>query len=75
MRLDVSNHINSYITCSKSLPNTARHPQLHLEIHKVPFACIARDTIGKLHTTFSGDRYALTCSQSTNIIHHSSTNP
>ena len=34
MRLDVKNHINSCITCSKNLPNTAHHPQLHLEIPK-----------------------------------------
>ena len=37
------------------------HPQLHLEIPKVPFACIAIDTIGKLPTTSAGARYALTC--------------
>ena len=48
MRLDVKNYINKCITCSKNLPNTACHPQLHLEIPKVPFACIAIDTIGKL---------------------------
>ena len=36
-------------------------PQLHLEIPKVPFACIALDTIGKLPTTFKGNRYALSC--------------
>ena len=36
-------------------------PQLHLEIPKVPFACIAIDTIGKLPTTSSGNKYALTC--------------
>ena len=61
MRLEVKNHINICITCSKNLPNTAHHPQLHLEIPKVPFACIAIDTIGKLPTTFSGNRYTLTC--------------
>ena len=33
---------------------------LDLEIPKVPFACIAIDTIGKLPTTSSGNRYALT---------------
>ena len=44
----------------KNLPNTANHPQLHLEISKVPFACIAIDTIGKLCTTISGNKYALT---------------
>ena len=32
-----------------------------MEIPKVPFACIAIDTIGKLPTTSSGNRYALTC--------------
>ena len=61
MRKDVRNHINSCITCCKNLPNTAHHPQLHLEIPKVSFACIAIDTIGKLPTTFSGNRYMLTC--------------
>ena len=34
---------------------------LHLELPKVPLACIAIDTIGKLQTTSSGNRYALTC--------------
>ena len=33
----------------------------HLEIPKVPFVCIAIDTIGKLPTTSSGNRCALTC--------------
>ena len=61
MRRDVKCHINNCITCSKNLPNTLFHPQLHLEIPKVPFACIAIDTIGKLPTTSSGNRYALTC--------------
>ena len=32
-----------------------------MEIAKVPFICIAIDTIGKLPTTSSGNRYALTC--------------
>ena len=32
-----------------------------MEIPKVPFICIAIDTIGKLSTTSSGKRYALTC--------------
>ena len=36
-------------------------PQLHLEVPKVPFACIAIDTIGKLPTTCKGNNYALTC--------------
>ena len=54
-------HINNCITCSKNLPNVSCHLQLHLEIPMVPFACIAIDTIGKLPTTSSGNRYALTC--------------
>ena len=37
------------------------HPQLHLKIPKVPFTCIAIDTIGKLPTTSSGNKYTLTC--------------
>ena len=37
------------------------HPQLHLQISKVPFACIAIDAIGKLSTTSLGNKYALTC--------------
>ena len=49
------------IMCSKNLPNFSCHPQLHLEIPKVPFACITINTIGKLPTTSSGNRYALTC--------------
>ena len=61
MRLDVKNHINSCITCSKNLPTTAHHPQLHLEILKVPFVFIAIDTIGKPPTTSSGNKYALIC--------------
>ena len=61
MRRDVKYHINNCVTCSKNLPNTSCHPQFHLEIPKVPFACIAIDTIGKLPTTSSGNRYALTC--------------
>ena len=61
MRIDVKCHINSCITCSKILPNTSHHPQLHLKIPKVPFPCIAIDTIGKLPTTSSGNKYALTC--------------
>ena len=61
MRRDVKSHINSCITCSENLPNTSHHTQLHLEIPKVPFACITIDTIGKLLATTSGNRYALTC--------------
>ena len=49
------------LPCSKNLCNVSHHPQLHLEIPKVPFVCIAIDTIGKLPTTSSGNRYALTC--------------
>ena len=74
MRIDVKNHINSCIICSKNLPNPANHPQLQLEIPKVPFACIAIDTIGKLPTTTSGNKYVLTCNRSTNFLHHSSAN-
>ena len=36
-------------------------PPLHLEIPKVQLACIAIDTIGKLPTTSSGNKYALAC--------------
>ena len=61
MRIDIKNHINNCITCLKNLPNTAHHPQLHLEIPKVPLACITIHTIGKLPTTTSGNKYALTC--------------
>ena len=61
MQRDVKYHINNCTTCSKNLPNVSCHPQLHLEIPKVPFACIAIDTIGKLPTTSSGNRHALTC--------------
>ena len=58
---DIKYHISNCITCSKNLPNVSCHPQLHLENPKIPFACIAIDTIGKLPTTSSGNRYALTC--------------
>ena len=61
MQKDVRYHISNCITCSKNLPNVSCHPQLHLEIPKIPFACIAIDTIGKLPTTSSGNKYALTC--------------
>ena len=54
-------HISNCITCSKNLPNVLCHPPLHLEIPKAPFACIAIYTIGKLPTTSSGNKYALTC--------------
>ena len=61
MRRDVKYHINNCIMCSKNLPNTSYNPHLYLEIPKLPFACIAIDTIGKLPTTSSGNKYALTC--------------
>ena len=61
MRREVKCHISNCITCSKNLPNTSCHPQLHLEFPKVPFDCIAIDTISKLPTTSLGNRYALTC--------------
>ena len=61
MRRDVKCHINTCITCSKNLPNTLHHPQLHLEIPKIPFACIAIDMIRKLSTTSAGNKYVLTC--------------
>ena len=37
------------------------HPQLHLEIPKIPFTYIAIDTIGKFPATTVGNKYALTC--------------
>ena len=43
-----------------NLPNVLCHPQLHLELPKISFACIAIDTIGKLPTTSSKNKYALT---------------
>ena len=61
MGKDIKYHISNCITCSKNFPNISCHPQLHLEIPKVPFARIAIDTMGKLSTTSSGNRYALTC--------------
>ena len=61
MQKHVKYHISHCITCSKNLPNVSCNPQLLLEIPKVPFTCIAIDTIGKLPTTSSGNRYALTC--------------
>ena len=33
----------------------------HTQVPKILFACIAIDTIGKLPTTSSGNKYALTC--------------
>ena len=54
-------HISNCNTCSKNLPNVSCHPQLHLEIPKVPLACIAIDRIGKLPTTSLRNRYALSC--------------
>ena len=34
---------------------------MYLEIPKVPFVCIAIDTIGKLPVTTAGYKYVLTC--------------
>ena len=51
MQRDVKCHISNCITCSENLPNVSCHPQSHLEIPEVPFACIAIDTIGKLQET------------------------
>ena len=59
MQKNIKYHISNCITCSK--PNILCHLQLHLEIPKIPFACIAIDTIGKLPTTSSGNKHALTC--------------
>ena len=61
MQNHVKYHISNCITCSKNLPNISCNPQFHLEIPKIPFTCIAIDTIGKLPTTSSGNGYALTC--------------
>ena len=61
MQKHIKYHISNCITCSKNLPNVLCHLQLHLEIPKIPFICIAIDTIGKLPTTSSGNKYALTC--------------
>ena len=61
MQKHLKYHISNCITCSTNLPNISCLPQLHLEVPKVPFTCIAIDTIGKLPTTSSGNRYALTC--------------
>ena len=36
------------------------HPQLYLEVPRIPFSCIAIDTIYKLPATSSGNKYALT---------------
>ena len=61
MRMNVKYHISNCIICSKNLPNMSCHPQLHLEVPKILFACIAINTIGKLPTTSSGNKYVLTC--------------
>ena len=34
MRRDIKYHISNCITCSKNLPNTSCHPQLHLKFIK-----------------------------------------
>ena len=59
--MNVKYHISNCITCSKNLPNISHHPQWHLEIPRFLFTCIAIDAIGKLPTTSSGNKYALTC--------------
>ena len=61
MRMNVKYHISNCITWSINLPNISCHLQLHLEIPKILFACIAIDTIGKLPATSSVNKYALTC--------------
>ena len=61
MQKHIKYHISNCSTCSKNLPNISCHPELHLEIPKIPFSCIAIDTIGKLPTISSGNEYALTC--------------
>ena len=61
MRRDVKSYIYNCITCSKILPNVLYHSQLHLEIPKAPFVCIAIDTIGNLPVTTAGNKYVLTC--------------
>ena len=66
----VKYHISNCVTCSKNLPNTSCHPQLHLEIPKVPFTCIVIDTIGKLPTTSSGNKYDSNLHRFINFIHY-----
>ena len=61
MRMNVKYHISNCITYSKILPNISCHPQLHLEIPRILFACIAINAIDKLPTTSSGNKDALTC--------------
>ena len=61
MRRDVKSHIINSIMCAKNLSNVSHLLQLHLEIPKVPCACIAIDAIGKLPVTTSANKYALTC--------------
>ena len=61
MQKHAAYYISNCIMCSKNLPNISCHLQLHLEIAKILFACIAIDTIGMLPTTSSGNKYALTC--------------
>ena len=57
----MSKPILTAVLLFQNLPNTAHHPQLHLEIPNFPFAYIAIDTIGKLPIMSSGNKYALTC--------------
>ena len=61
MQKHIKYYISNCITCSRNLSNILCHPQLHLEIPKIPFACIPIDTIGKLPITTSRNKYALTC--------------
>ena len=74
MQKDVKYHISNCITCSKNLPNVSCHPQLHLEIPKVPFTCIAIDTIGKLPTTSSVKQVCSYLYRFINLLCHSCTN-
>ena len=61
MRKHIKYHISNCITYTTNLPNVSCHLHLNLEIPKIPFACIAIDTIGTLPTTSSGNKNALTC--------------
>ena len=74
MRRDIKYHINNCIMCSENLPNTSCHPQLHLEIPKVPFACIAIDTVGKLPTTKFRKEVHTNLHRFINFIHYIHTN-
>ena len=60
MRTNVKYHISNCVICSKILPNISCHLQLHLEIPRILFTCIAIVTTGKLPITSSGNKYACT---------------